>query len=691
MGRSCDSMERLTALSVLLVSLTALVSAHDEIGHAISLGDGATSAEPLGDLKPAAGGYQELRGYLHLEKSERMYYVDQSECAQHCDDDPKCQSYSWNQAKKDCVISKTAIRYDQDYDYYSRLPEGGKQNGEAFGNVVGDYSVFTGMKYPQKAKFVERPLTTFEKCKGMCDAEVPQNYVNVEKRSIFNPDEKGYTEGDGCAAFSYSVKKSDCLLKGEPVSITPHYNYFVKRSIEQLVGGESPVEDNESNNQLKKAENADQKMARAKTTKEKNDKQKVAGEVEAEQDEIKQQAEQTAKISVQEETNKKTAKKAANPGAKKANKETEVKEKTQKDLDKELRLEQARARKKERGLKEVVAKAKRKEDLESGIKLAAKSKEMKEKGLERKLKGNLLSLLNEVIDKAQLIAHSERGLKAAQLAAKEYNSKEVLVKQKVREANVQAKGQDQSQFDKMKKSEATADRAEAGQDTKIVGEDKKAQGNAKNEAQKAKAIQSSTKQKLAESMQNLGKLNEKKTKLKAAGKANELKSTRDEIIKEEQTKKELEGTVKSEQAVVNQAEGNAKAAADTTANAETKVTGDNAASNAKYVLVGNRPHEASFEDSTLYRKFAKEVGLPLPGEDILNQPMPESSEEMAEDVESSAAESSAQTEQTEEDAAKKIAQQDKKEEQKKEEVKEVKEEAKDAATKEVVGLRESSL
>merc|ERR1712195_199187 len=374
MGRSCDSMERLTALSVLLVSLTALVSAHDEIGHAISLGDGATSAEPLGDLKPAAGGYQELRGYLHLEKSERMYYVDQSECAQHCDDDPKCQSYSWNQAKKDCVISKTAIRYDQDYDYYSRLPEGGKQNGEAFGNVVGDYSVFTGMKYPQKAKFVERPLTTFEKCKGMCDAEVPQNYVNVEKRSIFNPDEKGYTEGDGCAAFSYSVKKSDCLLKGEPVSITPHYNYFVKRSIEQLVGGESPVEDNESNNQLKKAENADQKMARAKTTKEKN--------------EIKQQAEQTAKISVQEETNKKTAKKAANPGAKKANKETEVKEKTQKDLDKELRLEQARARKKERGLKEVVAKAKRKEDLESGIKLAAKSKEMKEKGLERKLKGN---------------------------------------------------------------------------------------------------------------------------------------------------------------------------------------------------------------------------------------------------------------------------------------------------------------
>jgi len=233
MGRSCDSMERLTVLSVLLVSLTALVSAHDEIGHAISLGDGATSAEPLGDLKPAAGGYQELRGYLHLEKSERMYYVDQSECAQHCDDDPKCQSYSWNQAKKDCVISKTAIRYDQDYDYYSRLPEGGKQNGEAFGNVVGDYSVFTGMKYPQKAKFVERPLTTFEKCKGMCDAEVPQNYVNVEKRSIFNPDEKGYTEGDGCAAFSYSVKKSDCLLKGEPVSITPHYNYFVKRSIEQ--------------------------------------------------------------------------------------------------------------------------------------------------------------------------------------------------------------------------------------------------------------------------------------------------------------------------------------------------------------------------------------------------------------------------------------------------------------------------
>ena len=462
-----------------------------------------------------------------------------------------------------------------------------------------------------------------------------------------------------------------------------------------VVGGEPAVEDNESKNQLKRAKTADQKMAQAKTTKEKNDKQKVAGEVEAEQDKIKQMAEQTAKISVQEETNKKTAKKRANPGAKKSNKEAEVKEKTQKDLDKELRLEQARARKKERGLKEVVAKAKRKEDLESGLELGVKSKEMKEKGLERKLKGNLLSLLNEVIDKAQLIAHSERGLKAAQLAAKEHNSKEKLVKEKVREARMQAKGQEQGQFDQMKKSEATADRAAAAQDTKIVGEDKKAQGDANVEAQKAKAIQTSTKQKLAESMRNLGKLREKETKLKRAGKANELKSTRDEIIKEEQTKKELEGTVKSEQTVVNQAEGNAKAAADTTAKAETQVTGDNAAaeaaSNAKYVLVGNRPSIASFEDSTLYRKFAKEAGLPLPGEDILNQPMPESSEEMAEDAESSAAESSAEKEQTEEDAAKKIAQQDKKEEQKKEEVKEVKEEAKDAATKEVIGLRDLSL
>ena len=79
---------------------------------------------------------------------------------------------------------------------------------------------------------IEPQIRTDAECSGVC-AEVPQNEFNQEKRKLFNPDEKGYTEGDGCAAFSYSVKKSDCLLKGEPVSITPHYNYFVKRSIEQ--------------------------------------------------------------------------------------------------------------------------------------------------------------------------------------------------------------------------------------------------------------------------------------------------------------------------------------------------------------------------------------------------------------------------------------------------------------------------
>merc|ERR1711865_1250003 len=136
----------------------------------------------------------------------------------------------------------------------------------------------------------------------MCDAEIPQNEINQEKRKLIDPDEKGYTEGDGCAAFSYSVKKQNCLLKGEPVSITPHYNYYVKRSIEQLSGDKHAGEDNDSQTQRKKAETADKQMAEAETAKEKNDKNKVAGEVEAEQNEIKQMAEKDAKVSVKEET-----------------------------------------------------------------------------------------------------------------------------------------------------------------------------------------------------------------------------------------------------------------------------------------------------------------------------------------------------------------------------------------------------
>merc|ERR1712166_1235278 len=97
-----------------------------------------------------------------------------------------------------------------------------------------------------------------------------------------------------------------------------------------------------------------------------------------------------------------------------------------------------------------------------------------------------------------------------------------------------------------------------------------------------------------------------------------------------------------------------KKADSTVAAAEDKTKSDQAGVKAmakvKFVLVGNRPATPSFEESTLYRKMAKEVGFRIPGEDILKRPLPTSVP--LEDAETMEAETDAIAEETSEDKEK---------------------------------------
>lgn len=82
--------------------------------------------------------------------------------------DAKCQSFSYNAQKHDCLISESAIRFNPQWNYYSRMPWLHKKHiddddgsilqlpgrnlvnlsvvaGESFGTTLGRYSVFTGL------------------------------------------------------------------------------------------------------------------------------------------------------------------------------------------------------------------------------------------------------------------------------------------------------------------------------------------------------------------------------------------------------------------------------------------------------------------------------------------------------------------------------------------------------------------
>jgi len=630
----------------LLVSLAltlVLTPAMEDHGSAVtSLDDGkSVDVQPL-----ATGGYHEIKGFVHKDKDTmQVMYTDVAECRSHCDADTKCQSFSYDAKKHDCLVSSSALRFDPQWSYYSRMPwlhqkNIDEPNNDQFGATLGRYSVFTGMLYPARAKWRERRYISLDHCKTLCDADPPGKVESNERLAHTDPHAK-YDEGDGCVAFSYNRNSQTCLLNGTPMAYNPEYTYFAKNSVEADATGFS--KDSASAAKVseqvhrdlstqaanaKKSEAAAQQSANAEEAANINSQAKA---VEEKQNKIEAEAERAAEEQMNDKLQAAAvkAKKLNNGKAKDSKEEQEktVKEKTDKDLRKEAIAEEQRHRDSERESKEHFAKKKAQMDIQAAARMVAKNKEAAAKALERRQKTNLAPMLNEYIDKAQLISNTERNLKKAIVAGKEHSTKENLVKAKVRNARVE-------RYEKKIQIEKNNNAAEAAIDQGTVNQDKSIESSKKAEEETAKTELKAAKEKLAAERQDL---QTKKSKASALEKdvestkaqlasnsgdtslksnlqnqeadlttANNAVTAAEAIVsQQEETVGQKQGSVdalKSEVKQVAKAEGAAQAALDAL---NTQV---------KYKYVGNKPTAPTSEESELYRKFAAEVGLAIPGD-----------------------------------------------------------------------------
>merc|ERR1711998_181449 len=109
--------------------------------------------------------------------------------------------------------------------------------------------------------------------------------------------------------------------------------------------------------------------------------------------------------------------------------------------------------------------------------MAAQAKEVQDKAKEKKLKGNLIPMLNNFLDRARMIANTERDLKKSIAAGKEHNNKENLVKMKVRHVRMERMEKKVSQQKADNSAEASADRQTADRDAAMAEDkDKQLQG-----------------------------------------------------------------------------------------------------------------------------------------------------------------------------------------------------------------------
>merc|ERR1712054_188631 len=614
-------------------SLVGLASAMESRGDAISL-DAATLQAP----KVAADlGYSELKGYVQVANSERMYQPSQADCQKQCDDDVNCASYSWNQEHKDCFTARSAVSYNPSFNYYSRLSKKARDEGAAsWGSVLGNYAVFNGMIFPRRARFKERNGVSLESCMQMCNDDPPRITSSKEKLYQFNPDQQNYNREDGCSAFSYSAKIQLCLLNGDPVSYAPGYNYYVKRGVEETtISRKSASEDaaatpkgKNMSDEKNAAKNEEKKVEKAEAQKAETEAKMADQAVEKEQAKVKEEAEQTAEAEA--EAAQKAKNDSAPPPVKKPTEEQKTKEKTKKDLDKERRLRNKMDARKEKSLKEKQAKEVAKENQESAMKLTARSKEMKQKENHRKMQGNLGSLLNEMVDKSQLIAQSERDLKAAMKNSKEHDTKEKLVKLKVRKARMERFEREKQGLQANEKSAESNAAATMAADKTRLAEEGVAAADKKSDLKDKQEEAKDAKERLNDAQAKLDKLHkaldEKKEILpsaigrdKAKLDAEILSIENDKIPDAENKVADAKGEVKIAQAEIKKAKKELnralkEAAAGKISVEEAESQMSELKNSLNYVLDGMRPVRPSPEDAELYRMFSKEVGLPIPGE-----------------------------------------------------------------------------
>lgn len=585
-----------------------------------------------------------MPGFLHQGKNSRKtMFLTTAECQGACDADYKCQSFSYSTKKHDCITSETAIRFNPEFKYYSRQPWMHKSHiddddGTNFGSVFGRYSVFTGMMYPERTKFAERKFISLGKCKDLCDADPPKSIETNQRLGKMDP-EVEYVKGDGCVAFSYSHKSQTCLLKGVPISYNPSYVYYAKKAVEgsatefSKLGPEGRKKEAKlahSIEEQEKAADADQKQSEQAAQKQsvKNN-EKQAQQLEQEQAAVKAAARKEAKQELKAAAAEAKAAENTKPKAdKKADAERKVKESTEKELAKETMLEAQAARDSENASKEAVGKKRAVQNQEAAGKLQARSAEEFRMAKERDLKGNLKPMLIEMIDKAQLMANNERDLKAAIARGKETNTKEIIVKHKVRESRLERreKGIVYDHENAMAKEASAAVNAQKDAAVVAAQEKKVEETKATIQAEQKKLdILKKQQEDTASKVDTLkSQIAETKAAIEKAGPHSgalqaELQEQESSLATAESEFQTAESDVSAQDAEVTKAEDSLAAltgelskakAAENLANAKADI----ASNNVKYEYTGNKPRSPTNEESMLYRKFSKMFGLPVPGD-----------------------------------------------------------------------------
>jgi hypothetical protein len=304
--------------------------------------------------------------------------------------------------------------------------------------------------------------------------------------------------------------------------------------------------------------------------------------------------------------------------------ENAVKERTDKQLEKEKLIEAQRDRDSESNTKEAISKNKVKSDHEAAIKLRAKTKEMKSKSKERDLKGNLKPMLREFIDKAQLMANNERDLKAAIQAGKEQNTKETIVKAKVRDTKLERREKGISYAQVVEQQRAVKAQAELDRDEEVISKEKDAMYDAETELngwkkkEKWAVDQEATlATKVEENQATVDKLMSQVTDGKAT--QDELSMAEGNLQRETAKLETIRRNLSNFKMKVEQAENKiATLKGEVTASMAAKRVAEaqkqEANKRIKYVYTGEKPKNPTPEEVDLYRKFAHEYGLPLPGD-----------------------------------------------------------------------------
>lgn len=572
-------------------------------------------------------------------------FLDTAECQGACDSDPKCQSYSYNSKKHDCVLSQSAIRFNPDFNYYSRQPWLHKSHiddndGTNFGPTLGRYNVFTGLMFPERTNFAERMFVSLDKCKDLCDADPPKQTETNERLGEFVPT-KTYPKGDGCSAFAYSEETQTCLLKGLPVSYSPDYVYYAKRSAEAAGAKFNKLGPNARKKQAKLDEGIEQQKQAAEadeSNQEKGDKaekkkeeEKKVEKVEQEQAAVEKEAAEEAKQQLKVETAQ--SKKAEKPKiSKRRAAERKLKETTEKQLEKETKLEAQRQRDDEVAAKEKAAKVRVSRLQEVTEKLNAKSAANAKNAGERQVKGDLKQLLVDFIDKAQLMANNERDLKSAISKGKEHNTKEAIVKAKVRQQRLENKAKGIEYNHEMEIAKQAAAETNAGKDAAVVAKEKeqiaKTQDRIKTTRIELKELQeqkAAVTTRVDEAKSNIVKIKERMKKRSSEGLRQELKRNQKGLRKAESKLESINDKISQHKTDITTWENEVTSltgevseaqVAENAAKAEAELSNQNV----RYEYTGDKPAVPTNEETTLYRHFSKMVGLPIPGAD--NTPVP---------------------------------------------------------------------